>query len=226
LLAWVVMLLMVPAGCKKKSSAPDPGPAPTGINDIDGNMYHKVTIGTQVWMVENLKVTHYRNGDPITNITDATQWSNSVLEGGWCNYGNIAANGTTYGRLYNWIAVDDSRQLAPEGWHIPNLTEWITLQNTLSTNIGGKLKETGTLHWLSPNTGATDESGFTALPGGDRHMTDGSFNDLGVNGTWWSTTKNNILPLAYYWSLSNTTTDFNFAYEAWKTGLSVRCIQD
>jgi uncharacterized protein (TIGR02145 family) len=137
------------------------------VTDIDGNIYHTVTIGTQVWMVENLKTTKYRNGDPIPNVT-GNAWA-ALTTGAYCWYNNDAATyKATYGALYNWYAVADSRNIAPTGWHVPTDAEWTTLTTFLGGEsvAGGKLKETGTNHWTSPNTGATNETGFTALPGG------------------------------------------------------------
>jgi len=141
--------------------------APTTVTDIDGNVYQTVTIGTQVWMAENLKVTHYRNGDSIPNVTDGPTWA-ALVTGAWCEYDNSPESAAVYGRLYNWYAVDDIRNIAPEGWHVPTDAEWNTLVGYLGTDGGGKLKEADTAHWLGPNTGATNETGFTGLPGGMR----------------------------------------------------------
>jgi uncharacterized protein (TIGR02145 family) len=140
------------------------------VTDIDGNVYQTVTIGSQVWMAENLKVTHYRNGDSIPNVTDAGTWGR-IFTGVYCNYNNDTAQVAVYGRLYNWYVVYDSRTVAPAGWHIPSDAEWDTLIYYLDgyTVAGGKMKEVGTTHWFSPNVGATNESGFSALPGGYRN---------------------------------------------------------
>lgn len=157
------------------------GPAPCPpVIDIDGNVYQIVTIGTQVWMAENLKVTHYRNGDVIPNVTDGPTWA-GLTTGAYCEYDNNVASVATYGRLYNWYAAVDTRNIAPDGWHVPSDEEWKQLETYLGmsqaeadaiglrgSDEGGMLKETGTSHWDSPNTGATNESGFTALPGGHR----------------------------------------------------------
>lgn len=141
------------------------------VTDIDGNVYNTIQIGTQVWMVENLKTTHYRNGDPISPITVTEGWENNTT-GGYCNYNNDDSYGETYGKLYNFYAVEDSRGIAPEGWHVPTQEEYKTLLYYLGgANVaGGKMKEAGSEHWASPYTTAentgTNESGFTALPGG------------------------------------------------------------
>ena len=171
----------------------------TTVTDIDGNVYQTVTIGTQEWMAENLKVTHYRNGDPIPHVTDGGTWS-GLYSGAYCEYDNDGGNVSTYGRLYNWYAVDDSRNIAPEGWHVPTDEEWKQLEMYLGmsqseaddtgyrgTDEGGKLKESGTTHW-DHNTGATNESGFTALPGGGRGS-GGYFHYMGSYAYFWSSTE-------------------------------------
>jgi len=159
------------------------------VTDIDGNTYQTVKIGNQWWMAENLKVINYRNGNAIPNITDRGEWIN-LTTGAYCIYGNDINNSATYGMLYNWYSVKDSREIAPTGWHIPTRQEWETLiYSYLDGEVGGKMKETGTLHWNSPNTGATNESGFSALPGGVRqggYALD-SYN-MGSAAYFWSTT--------------------------------------
>jgi uncharacterized protein (TIGR02145 family) len=198
-----------------------------GVTDIDGNLYHTVTIGTQVWMVENLKTTKYRDGTQITNVTDATAWFNlNIGTGAYCNYNNDANNATTYGRLYNFHAVKDSRGLAPKGWHIPTHTEWTTLSTYLGgDNIaGGKLKETGITHWISPNVGATNQTGFTAIPGGFRSYS-GFFSNIGEYGDWWSSTEYSSNE-AWSWYMYYNYSAIN-SINRYKTfGYSVRCLKD
>ena len=151
-------------------------------------------------MAENLKVTSYRNGEASSNETNNSEWAN-LSSGAWCSYNNDDGNVETYGLLYNWYAVDDSRNIAPSGWHVPTDEEWKELEiylgmsqtdadntNFRGTDEGGKMKESGTTHWNSPNTGATNESGFTALPGGYRSNYSGTFDDIGYGGGWWSST--------------------------------------
>jgi uncharacterized protein (TIGR02145 family) len=193
--------------------------------DIDGNVYHFITIGTQVWLVENLKVTKYRNGNPITHVPDTTAWSNLSTEG-YCDYLNSTANGNTYGHLYNWYAVTDSRNIAPAGCHIPTDAEWQTLVTYLGGNsiAGGKMKETGTTHWTTPNTSATNSSGFTALPGGDR-LNDGIFYSINVLGAFWSATSYTASN-AYYFYVDNYEAKCNRLDFPKKAGFSVRCIKD
>jgi uncharacterized protein (TIGR02145 family) len=148
-----------------------------------------VTICTQVWMLKNLEVTTYRNGDPIPKVTDNTAWA--LNTGAYCYYNNDSATyAVTYGKLYNWYAVNDPRGLAPAGWHVPSDAEWTTLSTCLGGEpiAGGAMKETGTTHWTSPNTGATNSSGFTGLPGGDRNAY-GTFSMVGSIVEWWSSTE-------------------------------------
>jgi len=196
------------------------------ITDIDGNVYKIVTIGTQVWMAENLKVTHYRNTDAIPNITDDKLWSN-LTTGAYCDNNNTPSNSITYGKLYNFLTVLDSRNLCPSGWHVPSDNEWTKLAEYLGGEsfAGGKLKEQGTTHWKSPNTGATNESGFTALAGGKR-LNNGAYYPVGsISGQWWSSTTNDSFT-AFSRYLYNDYVNFsrNFIYINY--GLSVRCIKD
>jgi len=194
------------------------------VTDIDGNIYKTIIIGTQTWMAENLKTTKYRNGDPIPNVTDNTAWY-ALSTGSYCWYNNDAATyKATYGVLYNWGAVSDSRNIAPTGWHIPTDAEWTTLTTFLGGEsvAGGKLKETGTTHWQSPNTGATNSSGFTALPGGCRVQI-GTFDSVNGGGYWWSSTDNSITN-AWNRSIFYGSVDRVSNYK--HNGFSVRCLRD
>lgn len=192
--------------------------------DADGNNYPVVQIGSQIWMAENLKTTKYRNGDPINNVTDNTAWAGSST-GAWCFNNNVAGNAAVYGRLYNNYAASDSRNISPVGWHLPTDAEWTKLTTFLGGAIaGGKLKETGTTHWRSPNTGATNETGFTALPGNLRNQ-DGSFGIYGY-GSWWSSSKSDIDTV---WSY-NLSPDYyviaRVRCQYKQVGLSIRCVMD
>jgi uncharacterized protein (TIGR02145 family) len=160
----------------KKKSSPDGNNDGNNIEygtvtDIDGNVYRTVKIGTQWWMAESLKSTRYNDGQPIPNITGDSEWC-SLSTPAYCWYENDIANKETYGALYNWFAVNTGR-LAPAGWHVPSREEWNTLLNFVGGQdiAGGKLKETGDAHWLSPNAGATNETGFTARGVGIRDIT-------------------------------------------------------
>lgn len=186
---------------------------------------YTVKIGNQIWMTKNLDVDRYRNGDPIPQVTDPTEWIN-LKTGAWCYYNNDPAMGAIYGKLYNWYAVNDPRGLAPEGWTIPSDYVWTTLVASLggAEVAGAKLKEAGTNHWNS-NTGATNESGFTALPGGNR-FNDGKDISLGLYGAWWSSTlygenKAGGLGIMYNSNSAETNAKGNLY-----CGLSVRCLKE
>ena len=181
-----------------------------------------VTICSQVWMGKNLAVSNYRNGEIIPQVTDST-WS-GLTTGAWCWYDNDSAtNGATYGKLYNWYAVNDPRGLAPQGWHIPTDSEWTALSTCLGGN-GGAMKETGTAHWASPNTGATNSSGFTGLPGGSRNSI-GTYVNIGYYGNWWSSTAYDASN-AWYRYLKYTTANVYRSNYSKTAGFSVRCVRD
>ncbi|MFT3825321.1 MAG: fibrobacter succinogenes major paralogous domain-containing protein [Chitinophagaceae bacterium] len=194
------------------------------VTDIDGNVYPVVKIGNQVWMAENLRVTRFRNGDKIPHITTDSGWSNT-LEAAFCSYGNDTINTQIYGGLYNWYAVNDKRKIAPKGWHIPTIDEITILINTLKgdTVAGGLMKVTD--HWLFPNTGANNASGFSALPGGYRYGKDGSFHTLSSNGYWWHTTGSYEL---FCWSnrFYNYFAETGRDPQYYNYGFSIRCVKD
>ena len=210
------------------------------VTDIDGNTYPTVIIGTQEWMAENLKVTHYPNGDLIPLVTDNTAWANLVdnnPDDAMCYYNNNASGeSSTYGALYTYAAAigDDwtrdntvNQGVCPDGWHLPTDAEWTTLTDYLGGEsvAGGKMKEIGTTHWNSPNTGSDNSSGFSALPSGCRYSSDGSFNDLGRNGYWWSATEYNSVG-AYYRNLNYFSVPVYRGNYAKSNGFSVRCVRD
>jgi uncharacterized protein (TIGR02145 family) len=224
----LIALLIVFASCKKTEvTAPVAPVLPNTVTDIDGNVYNTVTIGSQTWMKENLKTTRYTNGDPIPNVTDNTAWI-SLTTGGYCNYDNNVANANTYGRLYNWYAVNDSRKIAPKGWHLATDAEWLALENYLGgwRLAGGPLKEAGTAHWASPNNGASNTSSFTALPGGVR-KNDGPFNVIGKAGYWWTATGSNNTANAWGHSMDyNYVEVYSLDIFPKRLGFSVRCVKD
>jgi len=195
------------------------------VIDIDGNVYQTITIGTQVWMAENLKVTHYRNGNAIPYVPDAGTWTN-LTTGAYCNYNNDVNNVAVYGRLYNWYAVSDSRNIAPFGWHVPSDAEWDTLVVYLGgyTVAGGKMKEAGFAHWNSPNTGATNESGFSALPGGYRYS-NGSYDYVGYGAILWSSTEYGSYS-AWNRHLDCRSSGVGRVDSSMRSGFSVRCVRD
>ncbi|MBN2613458.1 MAG: fibrobacter succinogenes major paralogous domain-containing protein [Bacteroidales bacterium] len=199
------------------------------VSDIDGNVYKTVKIGTQVWMAENLKTTKYRNGDVIPEVTDNDEWG-KLSTGACCTNNNDADNVAIYGRLYNWYAASDSRKIAPAGWHVSTYDDWETLTNYLGgfDVAGGKLKETDTIHWKSPNTGATDEVGFCALPGGGRYFLRGfDFTSVGYGGTWWASgTIGGIEAWTWYIVNWETAIEVDYLISGKQDGLSVRCVKD
>lgn len=220
------LVIITTTNCKKNDDQADLISSDT-VKDIDGNVYHTVTIGTQVWMVENLKTSKYRNGDPIPHVIDNAEWA-GLKSGALCNYNNDTVIGNKYGKLYNYYAITDSREIAPAGWHVPTSAEWETLSDFLggSQIAGDKIKETGTIYWNSPNTGASNESGFTALAAGGRGY-DGSYHGLGDIALWRIPTKGeNASP----WNVITLMRGFSFidwGYGGDKnSGMSVRCIKD
>jgi uncharacterized protein (TIGR02145 family) len=237
------LMLSLAISCKKESSAFQSsrinGGESSMSDDITDVNALSVKIGTQVWMNKNLNITKYRNGDPIPQVRYGAKWA-TLTTGAWCWLNNDSAN-SIYGRLYNWYAVNDPRGLAPAGWHIPSDSEWTTLTTFLGGDsiAGGKMKSTGTFKagtglWSFPNTGATNSSGFTALPGGWR-LDDGSFHDLGGSdvgygvGHWWTATVNrNSHSTHSAWKriLHYDSTSIQVTWDGQRDGCSVRCVKD
>jgi len=222
--SFIALLALVLTACKKDKPS---GPQFGTVTDVDGNVYKTVKIGDQWWMAENLKTTHYRTtGELIKNFTTNTDWSNAV-EGAYCDNPNIVDFAKTYGHLYNWYAVIDARGLAPEGWHVATDEDWTILTDFLGgiEKASDKLREAGTTHWESPNTGASNSSGFTAFPAGIRNILNGGFANPGK--------------LASFWTILEKDTDkacerdlnvsdpkvYEVEYPK-KGGLSVRCVKD
>jgi uncharacterized protein (TIGR02145 family) len=196
------------------------------IDPRDSTVYVTIKIGNQVWMAENLHATRYRNGDPVTNVKENAKWS-SLTKGAYCDYKNSVANSKTYGRLYNFYAVSDPRGIAPEGWHVPTIAEWTAMLEKLGGAVesGGKLKEAGTVHWLTPNTGAINSTGFSALPGGCCFGGMEQFYDIGKTGYFWSSTSDNVNDAQHEIMYNNN--NGVSKYSGKKTnGFSLRCIKD
>jgi uncharacterized protein (TIGR02145 family) len=183
-----------------------------------------VAIGGQIWQNSNLEVATYRNGDVIPQVTDATAWG-GLTTGAWCYYNNDSANGAIYGKLYNWYAVNDPRGLAPTGFHIPTDAEWTTLTTTLGGGsvAGGKMKSIGI--WDMPNIDATNESGFSALPGGYRVFNGTFFDNVNSNGYWWSFSQSDSTN-AWLRSLDYDYYSVNRYNSLKRVGYSVRCLRD
>ena len=218
----VILICVFLYGCKKDKKA-------------DRIIQSSITICDQTWMSKNLDVGNYKNGDPIPQVEEQGEWMN-LTTGAWCWYNNDSAEyGSIYGKLYNWYAVNDPRGLAPQGWHIPTDDEWTKLSTCLGGDAaaGGKLKETGTSHWLWPNGEATNETGFTALPGERRPTLTSEWpipisqSILGGFGNWWSSTEN-VPTHAFYRKLNNVSGYFyrEITGERKTDGYSVRCVKD
>lgn len=227
-----MFLLILTLNCSNEStSTGEPFVDHTGevgtVTDFDGNTYPTIGIGGQIWMAENLKVSHFRNGEEIPEVSDYSVWYNTFTAAR-CSYDNNPANSVVYGHMYNWYAVKDPRILAPEGWHVPSDDEWDVLINRIGgeANAGAKLKETGFDHWTYPNEGATNETGFTALPGGWR-LNMGYYFDINTRGYWWAST-NEYLPasFAYATCLYNDSLKSDGLAPFKQCGLSVRCVKD
>ena len=201
---------------------------------------NEVTIGNQVWMAENLNVDKFRNGDPIPEAKSNEEWEAAGVnkQPAWCYYDNDSANGAKYGKLYNWYAVNDSRGLAPVGYHVPSDAEWSTMINFLDpaadggenpNMAGGMMKTTGTIEdsaglWYSPNTAATNSSGFSGLPGGKRNIV-GTFSGIGKGAFWWSSSES-FTKYAWFRVLNSSTGKIYSTTLVKEIGGYVRCLRD
>lgn len=198
------------------------------FSNLNAQNFKQVKIGNQIWMTENLNAYKFRNGDTIPEAKTVEEWKKASANNSpaWCYYANNPASGASYGKLYNWFAVNDPRGLAPEGWHIPGNAEWTSLTEYLggADIAGGKLKEAGITHWKSPNTEATNKTGFSALPGGDRGS-GGLFNLVGSSGFWWSATEEDADSagcIDMFYRHSKLTMGSSLK----QNGFSVRCLRD
>jgi uncharacterized protein (TIGR02145 family) len=229
---WTIfgVLLIMMNSCKKKDDVAIK--VDVAIKDFEGNIYNSVKIGTQIWLVENLKTTFFNDGTPIPEVADNAAWF-TLTTPGYCWYDNNKTTyNTDYGALYNWYTVNTGK-LCPSGWHVPTRDEWdVLVKYTGIQNIGGgKLKEVGMTHWISPNTGATNETGFTALPGGYR---DSKYYDIGNCGYFWSSTggiyhyQGGFDEVAWYQILYSFSSAYggseNVAFR--RIGYSVRCLKN
>jgi uncharacterized protein (TIGR02145 family) len=200
----------------------------SAIKDIDNNTYQVVQIGNQLWMAEELRTTKFNDGTPIQFVVDTADWMVQAV-GAYSWYLNNSAYKVPYGGLYNWYAVD-SKKLCPAGWHVPTDPEWAILVNYLGTGPGGKMKTTGTIQsgngiWNSPNTGATNSSGFSAVPGGNRRDFDGGFDGRGDYGSWWSSTSAGA-DIAWHRFIMYNNSSVGRSSRGYKVGFSVRCLKD
>jgi uncharacterized protein (TIGR02145 family) len=200
----------------------------TGIEtmiDGSGNVYNTVKIGDQIWITENLKTTKYTNGSNMTEITGNADWAASAGKPAWCWADNDVTNKNKFGALYNWEAVR-SGKMEPDGWHVPTKDEVQTLINHLGgkTVAGGKLKETGTIWWSSPNTGATNETGFSARGGGQRMETGVFSTALPMYAYFWTSTQSDAS--AWMFTIYYASTQVNITTDLATSGLSIRLIKD
>ncbi len=239
----VLIITFLIIGCKKKSittkvvSKNDKtnivGKNGNGVTDIDGNNYKTVIIGNQEWMAENLKVTRYNDASSISNVTNDTEWQN-INYGAWSIYNNDNNYNATYGKLYNFYAVNSSSNLnvCPTGWHVPSDNEWTILTDYLGgdTVAGGKMKEVGIEHWKSPNVNATNSSLFNGIPSGFRGSgyngsVDKSYYALGVYSYWWSSTMDSS-NIGWLRGISNENASIIRFKLYGFLGFSIRCLRN
>ena len=195
------------------------------VSDKEGNVYKTVVLDNKTWMAENLKVTKYKNGDPIETTEPMMDISKTVEPKYYWSYNGKDSLSKIYGNLYTWYVVQDSRGLCPDGFHVPSDQEWLSLINAFDGNIeaGAKMKEIDFAHWMKPNSNATNESGFTGLPGGYREN-DGKYYVLGFRGYWWSSKKNYVY-MAWNSGLIYNNDILERLDFIKKNGLSVRCVK-
>lgn len=193
------------------------------VIDVDSNVYHTVKIGKQTWMLENLRVTRFRNGKPLFNIKDSVRWS-ILNTAAFCSYNNDSSLVKTHGYLYNWYAVADTQKICPKGWHVPSDADWNILEEYLggTTVCGGKMKDTSSV-WQN-SLGGTNESGYCGFPSGCR-TNKGVFNSFGYYGLWWSSTEN-YTSYAWYRCINYNSTDLFRHYYYKRYGFSIRCLKD
>jgi uncharacterized protein (TIGR02145 family) len=235
LLVSITILLISISGCKKSELEPVDPIDDSTVTDYDGNVYQTVQIGDQIWMAENLKTTHYSDGTPIILAeSEDDWWANDLNKYCWYNFD--PAYGNIYGALYdqkaavngyNYSITNPSgiQGVCPSGWHLPSITEWSELVSYLGSDIAGaKLKETTFTHWISPNEGATNETGFTALPAGSYDGYD--FQGLGRRVSFYTSTQFDPDLEPNVISLSYNSAGVNYYWSPPSMGLSVRCVKD
>lgn len=222
----LLLLTIILSSCSREDSSSSQSSEP--IIDLDGNEYQSLRIGDDFWLDRNLNVSHYRNGDEIPHIQDPQEWA-ALTTGAWCYYDNITANGEVYGKLYNWYAVNDERGIAPDGWHVASDNDWSNLLDASGgvVQAGNQLKSV--YGWNDTNTDVTNQTAFTALPGGRRGIVLGSaegvvFDSKGDYGFWWSSTEDN--GYARTWILMSSFSGVGADSNPKSIGFSVRCVRD
>jgi uncharacterized protein (TIGR02145 family) len=220
----LILLTSLISGCNKNETSTDPVTYGS-VSDAEGNVYKTTTIGSQTWMAENLRSVKLTDGTVIPHVKDNNTWSNLTTPA-YCYYANDSVyNKNGLGALYNWYTVQ-SNKLCPTGWHVPSDAEFLTLVTSLGVDslAGGKLKESGSINWFIPNTYATNSTGFTALPCGYRFY-NGSYNNLGYSGNWWSSTEYSTASARYFYLVYNKGAAARNNIEK-QYGFSVRCIKN
>ncbi len=195
--------------------------------DQEGNSYRTIVIGNQEWMAENLKTSIYQNGDPIPNVIDGTQWG-SLSSGAWCHYNNDSQYECPYGKLYNWYAAADPRNVCPTGWHVPSLEEWDVLRIDAVANDAAKVKSAGNQYWIGSFANGSNLSGFSALPNGVRYyQQDGMFTQNGNWATWWSSSIQSAGGCcSYYIAIEQGGFGISGNYPDIRNGHAIRCLRD
>ena len=198
------------------------------IYDVDSNDYKTIRIGEQEWMTENLRVTKFKGGTPISEVMDSSDWMNkgNGQIPSWCWFNNQNRNENPFGKLYNWFVVKGD-SICPQGWSVPADTDFVVMQDFLggAAIAGGKLKQDGLEHWQFPNQGATNESGFSGLPGGYRTAA-GTFRNFGLIGRWWSKTPIPLSDDGYYYRLDYLQSDLAVDWSPPGYGYSIRCFKN
>jgi uncharacterized protein (TIGR02145 family) len=221
----VVAIIVIISSCKKENSSQNNACSSTTVTDIDGNVYNTIKIGTQCWMQQNLKTTHYRDGSAIIEMEDSASWANAYGVGAWCYFEGNSSYNNTFGKLYNWYAATNPRQLCPAGWHIPTDSDFQKLSDYLGGNsVSASHMELISSLWQAPNNGADNSSGFSALPGGEREGY-GSFDDFSIRAYFWTSTPYNSV---FSWNRGVYTDDsicYHF-FDINTAGHSIRCVGD
>lgn len=224
----ISLLIIVSCGKKNQTTQSNNSSQTTStVTDIDGNVYPTITIGTQTWMAKNLNVTKYRTGEIIPHVTDMNQWQTQTTSA-YCNYENIETNSILNGKLYNWYAIKDGKNIAPIGWHVANQNDWLILSAYLggSQVAGKKLKETGTAHWEAPNSG-TNDVGFNGLGSGIRNFNySDQFEGIKEYTFWWGDPDVNMSSWALGYGATASHDTLIGGVLTKQAGLSVRCVKD
>lgn len=221
------LFIITSCGKKNQTTQSNNSPQSSTVTDIDGNVYPTITIGTQTWMAKNLNVTKYRTGEIIPHVTDMNQWETQTTPA-YCNYDNLETNSILNGKLYNWFAIKDGKNIAPVGWHVANQNDWLILSAYLGgSQIAGKrLKEAGTAHWIAPNSG-TNDVGFNGLGSGIRNFDySNQFESIKELTFWWGDPDVNMSSWGLCYGAISSQDTLMAGVLSKQAGLSVRCVKD